>query len=133
PAENYITGQKYPMEWQLLYKDARGQLVMVAILAETGRSNPEVAKLAARLPGLNQSRSLSDITLNVSNLLPTNRDYYTFEGSLSMPPCTRDVQWYLLKTPISVSLTQLNSFREHFRNNARPLQALNGRKVQTNR
>jgi carbonic anhydrase len=68
--------------------------------------------------------------LDVTRLLPISLKYYTYPGSLSTPPCSENVTWYVLKTPIEMSAKQINAFKKIFKMNARPVQALNGRKVQ---
>jgi carbonic anhydrase len=53
--------------------------------------------------------------------------HFTYEGSLSTPPCTEGVMNYVLKTPIELSKGQINKFP--FKVNARPVQNMNGRKI----
>ena len=58
-------------------------------------------------------------------LLPREFDYYSYEGSLTTPPCTEGVRFFILKTTVNVAKEQVNS--SPFKLNARPVQALNGR------
>ena len=48
-------------------------------------------------------------------------------GSLTTPPCTQIVQWYVLQNPILISKEQLEHFRELYKANYRPTQAVNNR------
>lgn len=65
------------------------------------------------------------------SLLPAARDYYSFSGSLTTPPCTEGVRWLVMKQPMALSQSQLDAFKAvmHHPNN-RPVQPLNGRLVQ---
>ena len=67
--------------------------------------------------------------LDLTALLPADQRYYQFLGSLTTPPCTEGVLWMVLKTPTTISRDQLKLFAQLFPNNARPVQALNGRPV----
>jgi carbonic anhydrase len=49
--------------------------------------------------------------LDPANLLPANRSYWTYLGSLTTPPCSESVTWILFKEPIEVSPEQLEAFR----------------------
>ncbi|MGH8727121.1 MAG: carbonic anhydrase family protein [Burkholderiales bacterium] len=62
-------------------------------------------------------------------LLPADRSYYTFESSLTTPPCTEGVKWFVLKHPLELSAAQLARFARLYRHNERPLQPLNGRLI----
>jgi carbonic anhydrase len=70
------------------------------------------------------------VTVNVADLLPAERGYYTFIGSLTTPPCSEGVTWFVLKTPAQVSRREVAVFARLFPNNTRPIQPLNGRLVE---
>jgi len=55
--------------------------------------------------------------------------YYAYEGSLTMPPCSEGVKWFVVKEPITLSAKQLTAFQAVFPVNARPIQDLGGRVV----
>ena len=65
--------------------------------------------------------------INVADLLPAKRSYWAFEGSLTTPPCSEEVQWHVLKEPVELSKAQLAAFKKLYPMNARPVQPLNGR------
>ena len=60
--------------------------------------------------------------INASQLLPQDRGYFTYMGSLTTPPCSEDVRWFVLKTPVLVSEEQVQNFGRIYPMNARPLQ-----------
>jgi len=63
-------------------------------------------------------------------LLPANRDYYRFNGSLTTPPCSEGVWWLVMKDPVTASKEQIGRFAHvtHHPNN-RPVQPINARTV----
>ena len=67
--------------------------------------------------------------INVSDLLPAAHAYYTFEGSLTTPPCSEGVRWFLLKKPATLSPQEITAFARIYPMNARPVQPVNGREV----
>ena len=72
-------------------------------------------------------------TVDINNLLPAARGYYTYMGSLTTPPCSEGVLWLVLKQPVQVSQEQINIFGRLYRNNARPIQPTSGRLIKDGR
>jgi carbonic anhydrase len=67
---------------------------------------------------------------NAADLLPADRGYYTFAGSLTTPPCTENVTWFVLKHPVTVTTGEIGRFSKLYRHDARPTQPLYDRIVQ---
>ncbi len=70
------------------------------------------------------------MNIDIGKLLPAAQGYYNFAGSLTTPPCSEEVNWFVLKTPVEMSDAQLKRFAHVYKHNARPIQPLNGRTVQ---
>jgi len=133
PAEERVNGQTYPMVVHLVHKDAAGNIAVVAVLLEPGTENPVVQAIWNNLP-LEQGMVISPAEpLDLSQLLPEKRDYWTYMGSLTTPPCTEDVLWMVLKQSVKVSPEQINIFGRLYPNNARPIQAANNRLIKESR
>ena len=73
------------------------------------------------------------MTIDPSRLLPAERAYFTYAGSLTTPPCTEGVRWLVLKSPTFVSAEEIARFAKLYPGNARPVQPLNGREVLASR
>jgi carbonic anhydrase len=71
----------------------------------------------------------ASVSVNVADLLPSDPAYYTYLGSLTTPPCSEGVTWYVLKTPVQLSSEQVAAFGKVYPMNARPIQPLNGREL----
>jgi carbonic anhydrase len=130
PSEESIHGKRYEMSVHLVHANAAGQLAVVAILLENGREQPLLRELWKQLPTeKDKEQEHADVQIDVAQLLPSDHGYYTFEGSLTTPPCSESVTWFVLKQPVSVSQEEIARFSKIYRDNARPVQALNDRVV----
>ena len=129
PSEEKIDGKAYPLVAHLVHKSADGQLVVVAVLFKAGRENAALKPVFDHLPAKEGETLKLDAAINPADLLPADRGYYAFMGSLTTPPCSEEVHWQVLKTPVELSGSQLAAFRKLYRMNARPVQPLNDRKI----
>ncbi len=129
PSENRVNGKSYDMELHLVHKNTQGQLAVVGVFLENGRHNPFIQTLWTYIPNQLNQEKFHNININPANTLPANQSYYYFDGSLTTPPCTQGVKWYVLKYPISVSVEQIRKFTSILGYNARPVQAINQRSV----
>jgi len=131
PSENRLNGRAFPLELHLVHKDAEGKLAVVGVLLADGKANPVIAELWKYIPKEKDKESAPDgVTVDPNGLVPANHAYFAFAGSLTTPPCSEEVTWFLLRTPGSVDKTEVKSFAAAYPNNARPTQPLNGRTVQ---
>lgn len=132
PSEEEIDGKRFDLVAHLVHKNATGMIAVVAILFELGEDNPGLNSFWGRLPNdVGERRVFQNSEINAADLLPVNRRYFTFKGSLTTPPCSENVRWFVIKTPVSLSGQQITTFRKIYPMNSRPVQAVNGRKVQS--
>ena len=130
PSEEKIDGKSFDMVAHLVHKDAQGQLAVVAVPLKAGDGNALVATLWKNLPKEKEKEAMVDtVQIDANGLLPASRAYYTFQGSLTTPPCSEGVRWFVLKTPTTVSKGEVAAFGKLYPANARPVQPLNGREV----
>ncbi|MDY1038005.1 carbonic anhydrase family protein [Lelliottia sp. CFBP8978] len=130
PSENTVHGKKYAMEMHLVHKNAKGELTVVAVMFDKGAANAELDKLWNVMPGHAEQSATLNIHLDINKLLPTDKTYWRFSGSLTTPPCSEGVTWIVLKQPMTLSESQWEKFTHtmHHDNN-RPVQSLHGRVV----
>ena len=130
PSEERVNYQGFPMVAHLVHRNAEGQLAVVAVLLESGAANPVVHKVWTHMPlDAGDRVRMPAGSVEMGELLPKDQRYYQFMGSLTTPPCSEGVLWLVLKQPVTVSREQLRMFAQLFPNNARPVQAMNGRAV----
>ena len=134
PSEEKVNGQRFDMVVHLVHKSDEGQLAVVAVLLERGNENPFIQTLWNHMP-LEKNMPVTPpiTTVDLNTLLPTSRNYYTYMGSLTTPPCSEGVLWLVMKQPVQVSQDQINIFSRLYRNNARPIQPSSGRLIKEGR
>jgi len=131
PSEERVRGQQYSMVAHMVHKNARGELAVVAVLIRTGKTNEFLKPIFDNFPAKGTTENaVAGKTVNVGKLLPAHHGYFTFDGSLTTPPCTENVRWIVLKTPVEMSEAQLKAFEARYAHNARPTQPLNARVVE---
>ncbi|MGH7184858.1 MAG: carbonic anhydrase [Pseudomonadota bacterium] len=132
PSEEKISGKSHDMVAHLVHRDKEGKLAVVAILLDSGKENALIKTLWSRLPqGKGKEVVDEAVKINALGLLPQNKGYYAFAGSLTTPPCSENVAWYVLKTPVEISADEIARFARLYPMNARPVQPLNGRDIQS--
>ncbi len=130
PAEERINNRGFAMVAHLVHQNDAGQLAVVAVLMDPGASNATVRKVWTHLPVEVDDRvRLPSNLINLNELLPADRRYYQYLGSLTTPPCSEGVLWLVLKGVQTIGSDELQLFSQLFPNNARPVQPRNGRMV----
>jgi carbonic anhydrase len=128
PSEEKIDGKQFAMVAHLVHADSQGNLAVVAVLLNAGKTNgliEDIWKHIPEQPGPEQT--YEGVQINVADLLPAERGYYSFPGSLTTPPCSESVSWFVLKAQEPISKEQADTFGKIYPHNARPTQPLNGR------
>lgn len=130
PSENHLNGKSFPLEAHLVHADKDGNLAVVAILFTQGKANEALAKAWAKMPQHAGDEHAFSSLIDASDILPVDRDYYRFNGSLTTPPCTEGVRWLVMKHQVSASKEQIEKFVRTIQHpNNRPIQAPNARVV----
>jgi carbonic anhydrase len=130
PAEDLVEGKLSDMVIDLVHKNAAGELAIIAVRLNEGRVNGSLAALWPSLPPSAGATATIKDTFNPLGLLPGDRSYWTYIGSITVPPCTEGVRWLSMQTPTELSQDQLGTFARLYPDNARPIQATHGRKIQ---
>ena len=116
PSEHQVRGKSYPLEGHFVHSASDGELMVVGVLFQLGKTNKNIDQL------------LQTGKLNPVKLMPKKKGYYRYDGSLTTPPCSEGVKWFVLKKPISLSPEQLKIFNLEGNTN-RPIRPLNERKI----
>lgn len=129
PGEHQIEGQTFPLEVHLVHKDDQGDYAVIGVMFTEGKANPFLEQIWSYIPTeVGKQKALDKVKVNAINLLPEKKDYYRYNGSLTIPPCSEGLRWIVMKTPLTVSAEQLEQFKAvmHHDNN-RPVQPINAR------
>ncbi|MBK1681885.1 carbonic anhydrase [Rhodocyclus tenuis] len=134
PAEERVNGRAAAMSLHMVHQAADGRLAVVAVALERGAENPVIQMVWNHLPlEANEDLSPPGRVIDASELLPKDRAYYTYMGSLTTPPCSEGVLWLVFKQPLSVSPEQIAIFARLHPGNARPVQPASGRLIKESR
>ncbi len=130
PGEHTVDGKSFPMEMHLVHSGDDGELTVVAVLITEGKHNNSFDPVLSNLPDSpGDSRSLEHVTVDIDELLPDDNRHYRYQGSLTTPPCSEGVNWFVIVSPVELSPEQITVFSEVLHKNNRPVQPLNGRVV----
>ncbi|MGB2088017.1 MAG: carbonic anhydrase [Psychroflexus salarius] len=128
PAEHLIEGVRYPLEIHLVHTSEEGEICVLGIMAKEGKNSEPFEFLERFLPLEQDESKLINKSFDIQSTLPENQNYFTYKGSLTTPPCTENVTWFVFKEPINVSEAQvellrgfmpINNYRDHKPQNGR--------------
>ena len=105
PSEHKINGEDQILEMQIFHKSDNEQVAVLAVFVKLGKESPEFNKLIALLEN-NKKDVWSDF--NVGKVLNKNDKIFFYDGSLTTPPCTEGIKWFVMKTPIEMSQIQVD-------------------------
>ncbi|MGB6976633.1 MAG: carbonic anhydrase family protein, partial [Gammaproteobacteria bacterium] len=132
PSETHLDGKSYPLEIHFVNQGNNGKVAVIGVFVQSGKFNPAIETLLRHLPPTQgQIHPVPGVKLNLLALLPKNESHYSFPGSLTTPPCTEGLQWFVMANPIEASEKQITELKKALplSHNARPIQPLHGRKV----
>lgn len=122
PSENAINNIKYPLELHFVHKNSLNQILVIGVLFKEGKENLTLKQILKNIKETKKNQKL-----DLKTLLPKNKSYFNFEGSLTTKPYTEGVEWIVMEHPLELSKAQVLEFQKLLKNNARALQTLNNR------
>ncbi len=138
PSEHVFKGKKFPAELHFVHISKDGRIAVLGVAIDIGRENAAFQTILDNMPhNYGEANSTSGIKFNPAKLLPSgantdNLKYLTLAGSLTTPPCSEGVQWYILTKSITISAAQLAQMKTFYSGNARSTQNLNERSILSN-
>jgi len=127
PSEHTVNGELLDMELHLVHRSAAGELAVVGVFLSVGWPHETIGTLWDRMPEAVGGHVSDGVEVDPATLLPPNRVYVEYDGSLTTPPCTEDVAWIVMLDAIEVSADQVEKFKRVVGIDNRPVQPLNGR------
>jgi len=129
PSEHTFNGQFSAMEMHLVHESSDGDFAVIGVMINEGRNNDILDLIWDHLPPDEGPRKTIGISINVFDLLPPEKQAYHYNGSLTTPPCSEEIIWFIMNTPIEISENQITAFKQIYNSNNRPVQILHNRKV----
>ncbi len=131
PSENTVEGHSFPMEAHFVHADKDGNLAVITVMYELGENNDELDKAWSQMPQKAGEKEKLEHMVDASKLIPGDgHEYYRFNGSLTTPPCSEGVAWFVIKQADTASREQIEKFSHVMRHdNNRPVQPVNARVI----
>jgi carbonic anhydrase len=132
PSENNINTKSFPLEAHFVHATTDGKLAVVGVMFEEGEANPILTKVWSKFPLKRGDKTALTLSADeIKAMMPTDKEYYKFMGSLTTPPCSENVKWHVFKTPVTISKEQVKEFFDIYGHaNNRPIQATNKRTIE---
>ncbi|MBP9111668.1 MAG: carbonic anhydrase family protein [Polyangiaceae bacterium] len=130
PSEHTLNGSHFPLEIHFVHRSSSGLRLVMAVFITEGAEHPALHPLFDQMPHGHQAISIST---DPGSLLPPDKQFVEYEGSLTTPPCNEGITWLVLTTPISASVDQIHKFATLYPHNNRPVMPLNGRHLLSGR
>lgn len=127
PSEHLLEGERQSLELHFVHKSAAGALAVLGVFIRRGMTNSALAPIFDAMPASEGPEKSLGTTIRPAGLLPMDRRYFRYQGSLTTPPCFEGLTWTVFKQPIEASDAQIRQFAALFSNNARPVLPLHGR------
>jgi carbonic anhydrase len=130
PSEHTVDGKHFPLEMHWVHQSADDSFGVIGLLFDEGKANENFAKIIEHMPSLpGESTHFTDVKLDLNVHVPKNISAYHYIGSFTTPPCTENVEWLMLRNKFTLSKEQIAAFSSRLKNNNRPVQATNDRKI----
>ena len=130
PSEHTINGIHFPMEIHLVHESDDKTLAVIGVLVREGNHNKNFDQLIKYLPNAaGEKQKYDSVNIEIGVHVPKEMDAWHYVGSLTTPPCSENVQWLVMKNPISLERKQITAFSSRLKNNNRPVQKINERKL----
>ena len=131
PGENAVNGKRPRMSVQFVHFSPEGVFLIIEVPVVAGKENPVIKTIWQNIPDPGKENKVAGVKINPTDLLPADRSFYRYPGSLTIPICNEVVHWYVMQNPIEMSEAQIAEYTRHYNNVARPLQPLHDRPVST--
>lgn len=130
PGEHTLNGDSLPLEGYFVHEAQDGSVAVIAVMYTLGEENQGIARLWKQMPNKSGQKAAMASQVRAEDLMPEERDYYRYNGSLTIPPCLEGVIWMVMKQTVSVSREQVDEFGKIMHHsNSRPVQPLNARVI----
>lgn len=128
PSEHHLQSVPYEMEIQLNHRSPAGDLAILGVFVAAGTNNENLQLMLSSLPrGDGDQTELSGFP--ITSFIPRRKTYFHYTGSLTQPPCTKNVAWYFFTTALEARSRDIEKAVKLVINNTRPIQKIAGRKI----
>ncbi|WP_198648190.1 carbonic anhydrase [Cyanothece sp. BG0011] len=130
PSEHTLNGQKSEMELHLVHQNEQGNIAVIGLFIKEGKPNPTLATIWENLSPREGIQEAKEQRIDASHFIDNHVTYFHYQGSLTTPPCSENVNWNVIQEPLEASRQQIEQFMNLYPMNARPIQEHNDRVVE---
>ncbi|MCA9277789.1 MAG: carbonic anhydrase family protein [Phycisphaeraceae bacterium] len=124
-SEHTFDGQHADMEVHFVHQSEDGEYAVVGVFMNRGDASKVFGPVCENMPETaGEPATVSNVTVNAADWIPKDQGYYRYDGSFTTPPCTEQVKWFVMATPIEISSAQASAFESLYANNNRPVQPI---------
>ncbi|KAG6760699.1 hypothetical protein POTOM_033878 [Populus tomentosa] len=135
PSEHTINGKSLALEAHMVHESLDGRVAVVGILYMIGRPDSFLSSLTKQLQSVAGTYERDTVAgvVDPRNIKIGSRKYYRYIGSLTIPPCTENVVWTIVRKVRTATREQVRMLRvavhDESDTNARQIQSINSRTV----
>jgi carbonic anhydrase len=133
PAEHLISSVTYPLEMQIyhLARTTGGEqkIIVLSVLFKEGSTNNMLQNIVDNIPNSGEIYSSDNVIFDLDEFFKSENSFYFYEGSRTNLPYSENVYWIVLTEILEASYAQIKQLNTLQKNNARHIQALNGREI----
>ncbi|MBT8053883.1 MAG: carbonic anhydrase family protein [Xanthomonadales bacterium] len=130
PSEHTIDGEHFAMEIHLVHQGEDGGLAVVGILMNEGEENTMLHDVWAFMPDQVGAETQAPVRVFNAGVLRPTRNYFSYNGSLTTPPCSEGIRWMVLQEHTTASAEQIARFQQRVGTiTNRPVQPVNARNI----
>lgn len=130
PSEHVVGGKAFDGEVHFVHRAGDGSLAVIGVLLDAGARNSVFVEVLARTPRSRTAAwTFGWVTIDPAKILPPMTAFWSYGSSLTTPPCSEGVRWMVQKLPAPLSREHVAMLGRAMGENARPVQAVNGRQV----
>lgn len=130
PSEHHVEGEAADMELHLVHKTPEGRAAVLGILLKVGATNEALKPVFANMSPTKGPEQSFPVSLQPDSFFPSDPATYRYAGSLTTPPCSEGISWFVFTQAVEIGPEQLEAFHSCFAENARPIQELNDREIE---
>lgn len=129
PSEHSVKGIHYRMELQMVHKNHQNnRLAIVSVLVKRGKYNNHIHEIISRIRTIFRNYNIPMIyPINHTHFIPKKQTYYKYNGSITTPPCTENVTWFIFDNYIEASDEQIKFVTKNIKKNNRQTKDLGSR------
>lgn len=114
PSEHTFNGKHFPLEMHIVHHDKAHNTAVIAVLfEESEQANPFLDRLNMS-DNREQGRFIHPHkSMGLSFLNTPSSHYFVYDGSMTTPPCTEGVKWFVLTRRHPISPKQIQYWRAY--------------------